>query len=542
LPQTAGRPATIGQQPARAAPAGQQPKPPLRPAQAAYPSQGYSADTQAAALRDPYAALRPDGYGYGSAPHGAPAQPADPYGLAGYTAPQAPAGQGYATQPAQTSPYGQGGYDPYQQQRTQPPQAGAQFGQPGPSFAAQPQPYGGNGYAPAQPAAPLADSWGTQGLAADPRDYGQGTGYANQGQGLQGHWDGADPYFSEHGAEPSLTAGGYQQGAQQGSFDQSYADDDAQYEDEPRGGGWKKIVGVVACMAIVGGVLTLAYTTIMGHGSGPTPVVKSAAGPSKVKPSEPGGKQFAYTDSKVMGRLGDGGSTSADANAETDAGNGVRKVPVMVVGRDGSIQAPSAVEPPEQAHASVGVPGLTVTGGFGDGGPHKTESKESASAASPTVKMVTGSGAKREGDDTPAKSAKAVKADASGSDEAGAAPLKAVVKEAPASTPKKEKVAALPAATAAGPQPTGAGYVAVLASVPASGSSRIDALKKFADMQQKYTSILQNKTPDVQEADLGAKGTYHRLLVGPPGSRDSANAVCSQLKVEGYSGCWVTAY
>ena len=30
------------------------------------------------------------------------------------------------------------------------------------------------------------------------------------------------------------------------------------------------------------------------------------------------------------------------------------------------------------------------------------------------------------------------------------------------------------------------GFVAVLASVPQSASSRMDALKRFADMQQKY--------------------------------------------------------
>ena len=110
------------------------------------------------------------------------------------------------------------------------------------------------------------------------------------------------------------------------------------------------------------------------------------------------------------------------------------------------------------------------------------------------------------------------------------------------------KTAAIPQAPAATaparvtPKPSGLGYVAVLASVPASGSSRIDALQQFADMQQRYGGILQNKTPDVQEANLGAKGTYHRLIVGPPGSRDGANSICSQLKSAGYSGCWVTAY
>ena len=52
----------------------------------------------------------------------------------------------------------------------------------------------------------------------------------------------------------------------------------------------------------------------------------------------------------------------------------------------------------------------------------------------------------------------------------------------------------------------GAGFVAVLASVPQSATSRIDALKRFADMQQKYGTALAGKTPDVAEANLGSKG------------------------------------
>ena len=51
-----------------------------------------------------------------------------------------------------------------------------------------------------------------------------------------------------------------------------------------------------------------------------------------------------------------------------------------------------------------------------------------------------------------------------------------------------------------------------------------------------------SKTPDVQEADLGDKGLWYRAVVGPPGSRDAASAVCSQLKTAGHAGCWVTAY
>lgn len=123
----------------------------------------------------------------------------------------------------------------------------------------------------------------------------------------------------------------------------------------------------------------------------------------------------------------------------------------------------------------------------------------------------------------------------------------APVAEKPKAAPKPiTKTAAIPDSAAApataAPKVSGLGYVAVLASVPASGTSRIDALQQFADLQQRYGGILQNKTPDVTEANLGEKGRYHRLVVGPPGSKDGANSVCSQLKTAGYSSCWVMAY
>jgi len=593
LPQTAGRPTSSGpQQPVRTVPAGQQPMSPLRPSQAAFPgqsafpgnqashgaSQGYAADAHAG-HRDPYAALRPDGYGY-AAPQPAQNPPAsDPYGLAGYTAPQPPA-PGYGGHPVASpslASYGQSTYDSYPARGQT--AAGQPYAPPAPSFGSQqPGGYGTSnaGYAAPPPAphgfgsqglgsqglgsqglgsqglgaqgfgshgvgAPHGESWGGQGqqqsLSVDPTDYGAGYG-ANGTHAGSGHWDGTDPYFAEH-AEPPLAPAGYQAGqgtaAQQSAgFDQSYAEDEAQYDDEPRRGGWKKIVGLVASTVLIGGALTLAYTTIMGSGSGdPTPVVKSAAGPSKVKPSEPGGKQFAYTDSKVMGRLGE----NEASDAESEIGSGVKKVPVVVVGRDGSIQPPDAVQP-ERPRATLAAPGLAIVDGFdGFGSPGRdrgapTQAVPTSARTAPAgVASVTGAIPAA----PPAKKASAAAEEAAQS----------VTKDVTPAPPKKQKVAAVtppPSAATSSSQPSGAGYVAVLASVPASGSSRIDALKQFADMQQKYTSILQNKTPDVQEANLGAKGTYHRLLVGPPGSREAASQVCTQLKAEGYSGCWVTAY
>jgi len=110
------------------------------------------------------------------------------------------------------------------------------------------------------------------------------------------------------------------------------------------------------------------------------------------------------------------------------------------------------------------------------------------------------------------------------------APPKALV-------PKVKQVAAPPAAVPV-PASGGSGFVAVLASK----KSRMDALKAFADLQQKYAEVLASKTPDVQEANLGDKGVWYRAVVGPPGSREAASGVCSQLKSAGHSGCWVAAY
>ncbi len=70
----------------------------------------------------------------------------------------------------------------------------------------------------------------------------------------------------------------------------------------------------------------------------------------------------------------------------------------------------------------------------------------------------------------------------------------------------------------------------------------MDALKQFADLQQKYAAQLGGKTPDVQDANLAGKGPYHRLIVGPPGSKQEASRLCSELKSAGYGGCWIKSY
>jgi hypothetical protein len=305
-------------------------------------------------------------------------------------------------------------------------------------------------------------------------------------------------------------------------------------------------------------------------------VVHNEAEPARTPPTDPGGKQFAHADSKVMGRLGEAGPSGSDASPEpagaapaeqlsesdTDA-SGAKKVTTLVVGRDGSIAPPAAPAAAEAENSEGGaVPGLTVVDGFGGrypgatpGAPESTapHAQESASVTTTTAEVQPAVVKPS----TPEKP-EVIAAVKTTPEKPAAEPVvlstgdsspPPAEKAKPAALPPPKETAAIPSTTppsapAAAPEASSGanGYVVVLASVPASGQSRLSALKKFADMQEKYGTVLQNKTPDVQEANLGERGTYHRLLVGPPGSRAQASSLCADLKTAGYKDCWVTAY
>lgn len=454
-------------------------------------------------------------------------------------------------------------------------------------------------------AAQQASQWPAQ--HAEPRGY-AGSGYPQAAQSHTAHGQGQAAYNAPAGfagytsPEPAqqhsewrpqqtgyadgFSADAYQQPVDElgfaqaagGELDPAYGEDDQdyEYEDAPRSRRPFMIAAALAGAIMVGGGLAFGYKTLIGSsGDGSPPVIKSAESPSKMKPADAGGKQFAHSDSKIMGRLGDGsaavaagGATVAGATDTADAGeadpNGTRKVATLVVGRDGSIQAPP--EAPLVPHSTdSGVPGLTVVDAFGGQGAPAAPQVVNAPTAATAQAVLGDQLAPRSPPQSTGSVGSSATATAPDPDVTEpqtiapepAPPVKAAAKPAP------KKVAALapaavsdaynPSASLAAPvtatkapaaaSSSGAnGYVAVLASVPRSSSSRMDALKRFADMQQKYSSALTGKTPDVAEANLGAKGDYHRLVVGPPASREQASALCTQLKAQGHTDCWVTAY
>ncbi len=412
---------------------------------------------------------------------------------------------------------------------------------------------------------------------ADPAGYDLANYTPEQGHGRQASPQ--DPYAQQgydSAAAEGWTGGqwhgqhdGQQQGYAQGSLDDLAYDPRSGYDDGQHDYGYEGeeaeeaparrgpraivVVGALVGAIVVGGGLAYGYKSFNGASDGKTPLVRADKGPAKAKPVDPGGKDIAHTDKRFLNRLGEdrppgtivegaGGSDRAAAS-ETDTNGAPRKVTTLVVNRDGSMGAANPVITPTQqasggGNSGSGVPGLFVEGlGSQPQRPplRGTASVESQGTQTAPVAPRVISRAE------PIVEAKPdPKADPAPEQQARVPVKKAAPRDdyvAPQAQAQSTKVAsaantALPAATG------GNGFVPVLSSQ----KSRMDALKAFADMQQKYTDVLQGRAPDVREVDLGQKGVWHRLMLGPPGSREAANNVCTQLKAHGYTGCWITAY
>jgi cell division septation protein DedD len=114
------------------------------------------------------------------------------------------------------------------------------------------------------------------------------------------------------------------------------------------------------------------------------------------------------------------------------------------------------------------------------------------------------------------------------------APAPAPAAPAPvAATPAPAPAAPAPAVAAA---PAGGGFVVQIASYP----SEAEARSGWNTMKQRYGAVLANQTSDIKSADLGAKGTWYRLRIGPFADRAAADAACAQLKAQGGS-CMIAA-
>ncbi|HUS96186.1 MAG TPA: SPOR domain-containing protein [Hyphomicrobiaceae bacterium] len=352
--------------------------------------------------------------------------------------------------------------------------------------------------------------------------------------------------------------------------DQAYEDFDEDYEDEPesKGGLVRKLAlaSVLVVSVVAGGGALYGYKSMFGGaGAGPNgqpPVVRAGAGPDKVQPTDPGGRQFQHTDSRLMKKMGERLPQGQEAPGKDGDNSRVKVVTTMTFDRDGRMivsktpqPAGGTVQPTPQPvvstpaqpgpAASTPVPGMTIVNGDGFGAPR-------AAREPPPPRVVA--------ETRSAPVVRPLPSNAGTAPVAGGPPLptrrenrgdvvvRRVATAAPAlRTPRIASVTPAPSGVTTvaprGRPPVAAGvrgYVAVLSTK----RTRIEALTSFADLQQKYGAALSSSIPDVQKADLRQRGlgVMYRVVVGPPGSRQAALEVCGRLKSAGYRGCWVKAY
>jgi hypothetical protein len=69
--------------------------------------------------------------------------------------------------------------------------------------------------------------------------------------------------------------------------------------------------------------------------------------------------------------------------------------------------------------------------------------------------------------------------------------------------------------------------------------SEEQAVAAFNGLKKRFPSLLGDQAANIQRADLGDRGVYYRVRVGPMADQVAAAQFCEQLKSSGGS-CFVT--
>ena len=285
------------------------------------------------------------------------------------------------------------------------------------------------------------------------------------------------------------------------------------------------IVLALLVLAMFAGVVWLAYTQGVARGRGETPVLTAAAGPERVAP--PGGGAVGtvpYQGFKIY-------EQPAPPDDEVD---GAPKPPAAAPKPAPVAEAPPAA--PKPAPVPVAPPPAPAPSAM-TAAPPKTVAAPPPVAAKPTP---------------PAPAPKSVASLIQQSNTAPP-PAKPVTPPPPAmkqalvpppgpatGAPRQLGLPATPPPAAAKP----------LAAVPAPASPaaaggyvlQIGAYKSQADAetawkayQGRHAALLAGHSQNIQQVDLGEKGTWYRLRVGGLGDREVALALCDRLKADGGS-------
>jgi hypothetical protein len=312
------------------------------------------------------------------------------------------------------------------------------------------------------------------------------------------------------------------------------------------------LLGAIA----LGGALAFVYKQSGGGiGSEQPPLVTADARPVKELPDQPGGKEFPHKNKLIYDRLQNGDEPESERivpRQEDVAVPALPPAPTETAGLPTPVATTDTVPPATPAVDNSGAPAgaaptaVASADDTADGGPRRVKTlKVRPDGSVEDAPAAQASAAAADGDTA------ALPAAAQAPAPADAMPVPAAA--APAPAPAPQQVAAVqpapvkpkvtkPAATQASATPAAAPAASASTKYVVqvgSKKNQTEALASFADMQQKYPSLLASYRPMVQKADLGTKGVWYRLRIGPIADKTAAAKLCSQLKAQGLPDCLV---
>jgi hypothetical protein len=72
------------------------------------------------------------------------------------------------------------------------------------------------------------------------------------------------------------------------------------------------------------------------------------------------------------------------------------------------------------------------------------------------------------------------------------------------------------------------GYVVQISAQP----SEAEALASFRSMQSRHPRVLADREPIIRRVDLGSKGVFYRVMIGPWETARGAEQFCGDLKAD----------
>jgi len=257
------------------------------------------------------------------------------------------------------------------------------------------------------------------------------------------------------------------------------------------------IVLALLVLAMFGGVVWLAYTQGVARGRGETPVLTAANGPERVAPPQGGSNTVPYQGFKIY-------EQPAPPDDSADAA---------------PASAPAAAAPPPAAPKPAPV----------EAAPAPAPKPVAAAPATPAKPV-------------PAKpAAEAPKSVAALIQQANSEPVKPAAK-----VPPKPAAATAPNVATGAPRPLGgaAQMAAATPAAPAAASgayvlqigsykSQADAETAWKSYKTRHAALLSGYSNNIQQADLGEKGTWYRLRIGGFADKEVATALCDRLKADG---------